>query len=279
MKTATVLSRKRPLRVLTMNIWNFTEPYEKWQQLLRCGIQQLGPDLMAFQEAGHDVKRHQVAAFLDGLGYHILHQFDRVPFPGCNEGCCIASRWPMKIVELRSFHLTKRRKSHPCLAMVARVRAPKPVGPVLFGCGRPSWEFSAEYERELQVVAMTRLVKKHADPDGVPTVIAGDFDATPDSASIRFLTGRQSLQGTSVHYRDCWQQAGDGSEGYTWSYENPGVRWHLDRWRAEPHHARRIDSIFIGSHHDYKQRARVRRCRVVLNRPSRGVWPSDHYGV
>jgi endonuclease/exonuclease/phosphatase family metal-dependent hydrolase len=275
----TTLSKKRPLRVLTMNIWNFAPPYAERQKLLRDGIRRLDPDLMAFQEAGYDGKQHQVGEFLDGLGYQVVHQFDLVPFPGCIEGCCIASRWPMEIIELCSLRFTKRSKSYPYVAMVARVRVPAPVGPMLFVCAKPSWELNAEYERELQAVALAKLVKKHADRKGFPPVFAGDFDATPDSASIRFLTGKQSLQGISVHYLDCWQQAGDGSEGYTWTCENPGVRENIERWRMERHHARRIDYIFLGSHHDYNRYARVRRCRVVLNNPTHGVWPSDHYAV
>ena len=185
----------------------------------------------------------------------------------------------MEIVEACSLRLTKRSKSYPYVAMAARVRAPAPVGPMLFVCAKPSWQLNAEYERELQAVALAQLVKRHADPNAFPTVVAGDFDATPDSASIRFLTGKQSLQGMSVRYSDCWQQGGDGSEGHTWTCENPGVRDNVDRWRIERHHARRIDYIFLGSHHDYKPYARVRRCRVVLDKPTRGVWPSDHYGV
>ena len=262
-----------------MNIWNFDGPYAARQKLLRAGIRQLDPDLMAFQEAGYDGNRNQVADLLAGSGYHIVHQFDDNPFPGCKEGCCIASRWPMEIVEARSLRLTKRSKGYPYVAMAARLQAPAPVGPMLFVCAKPSWELYAEYERELQAVALAKLVRKHADPKGFPTVVAGDFDATPDSASIRFLTGKQSLRGMSVHYRDCWQQAGDGSKGHTWTCECPYVQENVDRWQMEPHHARRIDYIFLGTKHDYGKYARVRRCRVVLNQPTRGVWPSDHYAV
>src|SRR5690349_5667545 len=94
-------SKRRPLRVLTMNIWNFDGPYKARMKLLRHGIQRLDPDLMAFQEAGCDKKRNQVADLLKGFDYHIVHQFDDKPFPGYIDGCCIASRWPMRIVELR----------------------------------------------------------------------------------------------------------------------------------------------------------------------------------
>ena len=70
---------------------------------------------------------------------------------------------------------------------------------------KPSWDFNSERERELQAVALTRVVARHAPPEGFPPIVAGDFDATPDSASIRFLTGKQSLAGMSVYYADAWQ--------------------------------------------------------------------------
>ncbi|NQU12483.1 hypothetical protein HQ590_16935, partial [bacterium] len=68
MKPTTVLSQHRPLRVLTMNIWAFTEPLAIRERLLRRGIRRLDPDLLAFQEAGFTKDRHQVAELLDGLG-------------------------------------------------------------------------------------------------------------------------------------------------------------------------------------------------------------------
>src|SRR5258705_143247 len=81
------------------------------------------------------------------------------------------------------------------------------VGPLLVVCAVPTWEVNVGYERELQAVAMAQLVERHADPMGFPPIIGGDFDATPDCASIRFLAGKQSLAGTSVHFRDAWAEA------------------------------------------------------------------------
>ena len=59
--TASPFTKDRPLRVLTMNIYNFSNSYQERQVLIRDGIQKLDPDVMAFQEAGYDGKRHQVA--------------------------------------------------------------------------------------------------------------------------------------------------------------------------------------------------------------------------
>jgi len=274
-----VLSSERPLQVFTMNIWNFSEPYEQRQQLLRAGIRALDPDLLAFQEAGFDGRRDQVRDLLRDMGYHVVHQFDGLASLPANNGCCVAGRWPVDLVEVLSLQVTPECSRYPYAAMALRIAAPEPAGPLLFVCAKPSWELNRERERELQAVALAGMIRRHARRTEFPTVIAGDFDATPDSASIRYLTGRQSLEGTSTHHLDAWQQAGDGSAGYTWTYRNGFAAAVIDQCIRQPRHERRIDYILLGSPHDYDRFARVRAARVVLDTPDAGAWPSDHYGV
>ncbi len=273
------LSAERPLRVLTMNIWNFSGHYEKRQALLRRGIQELDPDLMAFQEAGFADGRHQVADALRGMGYHILHQLEVSPDPRWNQGCCIASRWPVELAELLSLDITENTHDYPYVALAARVAVPDPVGPMLFVSAIPSWELNREYERERQAVEIVKMVRRHASANGFPPIIAGDFDATPEDASVRFITGRQSLEGMGACFRDAWAEAGDGGAGHTWTTENLHARHLIETILFEKRHGRRIDYIFMGSFHDYPKFARISSCRVVMDKPDDGVWPSDHYGV
>jgi len=271
------LSDKRPLRVLTMNIWNFCEPYEKRQSLLRRGLQELDPDLMAFQEAGFVDGRHQAADVLGGMGYHILHQFEVQSDPRSTNGCCVASRWPIEVTELLSLDITEH--THGYAALAVRVAVPSPVGPLLFVSAVTSWELNREYERERQAVEIVKMVRRHARKEEFPPIIAGDFDATPEAASVRFLTGKQSLDGMSVCFRDAWAEVDDGGPGYTWTTDNRYVREWVEAVMFEKRHARRIDYIFLGSFHDYPKFARISTCRVALDKPSDGVWPSDHYAV
>jgi len=267
------------IRVLTMNIWNFDGEYEARQRLLREGVVDLAPDLLAFQEAGCDGSRDQVRDLLAGLGYHVIHQFDGLAQRPGRDGCAIASRWPVELLETVSLQVTEQARGYPYAALLVRAQAPAPVGPLLFACTKPSWELNREHERELQALALARAVARHADRNHVPSVVAGDFDATPDSASIRFMTGRQSLGGLSVHYRDAWAEAGDGSPGYTWTFRNGSAAGVIGRCFQDRRHERRIDYIFLGSPHDYARRACIREARVVLDKPAAGVWPSDHYAV
>src|SRR5918999_230117 len=72
--------------------------------------------------------------------------------------------------------------------------------------------------------------------DELPPVIGGDFDATPDAASTRFLTGLQSLHGRSTHWIDAFAAAGDGSPGHTWSTNNPFMAPSATKTFAQPEH-------------------------------------------
>ncbi len=267
------------IRVFTMNIWNFDGKYEERQRLLRAGVEEMDPDLLAFQEAGCDGQRDQVRAMLDGLGYHVIHQFDGLAQRPGRDGCAIASRWPVELLEAVSLQVTDQARAYPYAALLVRAQVPAPVGPLLFACAKPSWELNREYERELQVVALAKAIARHADRNHVPSIVAGDFDATPDSASVRFLTGKQSLGGLSVHFRDAWAEAGDGTPGYTWTYRNSSAAGVIDRCFQDRRHERRIDYIFLGSPHDHGRRACIHHARVVLDRSVAGVWPSDHYAV
>ncbi|WP_374111233.1 hypothetical protein [Nocardia sp. JCM 34519.1] len=106
-------------------------------------------------------------------------------------------------------------------------------------------------------------------------MLAGDFDATPDSAGVRFLTGRQSLANVSVCYRDAWAATHPDAAGHTFTPRNPlvadGVEMPLER-------GRRIDYVLVRCG-DRGPTLEITDCRLVFDRPHDGVWPSDHFGV
>ena len=149
----------RPLRVLTANINAESHRYEDRLPLLHNAVAALDPDLMAFQEAGAYSREgpHQVARMLEGLGYHIHHQFDGLSEPPRRDGNCIASRGPVQLVETLSLQVTDRCAGYPLAAMAARIPIPPPAGELLFVNAKPSWELWAEHERELQAVAIADL--------------------------------------------------------------------------------------------------------------------------
>ena len=168
--------------------------------MLAAGLRDLSPDVVAFQEVFASDGYDQVREVL-GSGYHVFHQRGRDEHGG---GASIASRWPLEVVREADVQFDKRLYKSGWIGSLAvvEVRVPEPIGPVLLAHHKPTWQSGAELEREQQAAASARIVEELLAGADRHVVLAGDFDATPDSASIRFLTGRQSLDGLSVYYQD-----------------------------------------------------------------------------
>jgi len=140
-----------------------------------------------------------------------------------------------------------------------------------------SWCLNAENARERQAMNVVDLDSRHRT--ALPSIIAGDFNAAPSAASIRYLTGLQSLEGRSAHHHDPWAIAGEGP-GLTWTLDNPNAAGVIGQIVGQPGHGRQIDSIFGGGWDAHpKAKATVRAIERVVDTPVDGVWLSDHYGV
>ncbi|QDV19108.1 Endonuclease/Exonuclease/phosphatase family protein [Gimesia panareensis] len=272
----TVETLNRPLRVLTANIWNYSKPYQARMKLLREQIETLEPDVIGFQEAGWTPgEEHQVKQLLKGLNYYIEHEADGADTRERRLlDVAVASRWPLKRRALHKLPGSGK-------ALLVEIEAPLPVGRLQFVStfGTTRWQFDRELNRERDAVALDQFIRENCDRQGFPPIIAGDFDATPYAACMRYLRGLQSLDGHSTHYYDAWEAAGNQTPGYTWTTKNPYAKQTTEQfWHLSDHH-RRIDYILIGSPHHYRGYARVVSARVVLNQPQGKDWPSDHLGV
>ncbi|WP_211261406.1 endonuclease/exonuclease/phosphatase family protein [Pseudonocardia acaciae] len=264
------------LRVLTVNVQNGAGDPRR-TGILADGLRRLEPDVVAFQEV---LGRDQLDGLLDGTGLsHRTHQADVLayepPFADRYGGNAVASRWPHRVVEV----LDQRKAGAPDVpwcTLAAAVEVPS-LGEMLFIATTASWRLDAEAARERQALALVDLDARHRRE--LPTVIAGDLNASPDASSIRYLTGRQSLNGLSACYHDAWEVAGSGA-GHTWSVDNAAGRAEIDAVVRQPGHRRRIDYVLVGSWHSHpRASARVRSATLAFDTPVDGVWPSDHYGV
>ncbi|MFF3227013.1 endonuclease/exonuclease/phosphatase family protein [Nocardia suismassiliense] len=263
------------LRIVTINVQN-NEGDPRRPALLNQELRRLAPDLVALSEV---VDTEQLDALLDGTELHGTHQAEVMayapPFVDRYGGTAVASRWPHQVVEVLDLRLAGA-GDVPWCTVAAEVSLPG-EGEVLFVSTTAAWRLDAEAVREQQAVALSDLDARHRTD--LPTIIAGDFNADPDAASIRYLTGRQSLSGRSVHYHDAWEVAGDGP-GHTWSVDNATAAALFDQIVRQPGHRRRLDYVFTGSWHAHpKARCEIRAARLAFDQPTDGVWPSDHYGV
>ena len=257
------------VRIATLNLWGRHGAWEERRSVLVDGLRGLQPDVIALQEAvvadGYD----QVTDLL-GPGVHVHHQAGR---EADGSGLSIACRWPLREVREETLHVITR--GDPGRIAVAEILAPGSLGLLLLAHHNASWQLGREHERELQAVAAARLVEEVAGRREVNhVVLAGDFNAAPDSAGMRFWRGLQSLGGTSVCYRDAWESAHPGDPGHTFTPHNPlvtGGEWPLEL-------GRRIDYVMVRCG-DYGPTLDVTSCERIFDEPVNGVWGSDHFGV
>jgi endonuclease/exonuclease/phosphatase family metal-dependent hydrolase len=257
------------IRVATINLWMRSGDWPARRRVLREGLAALRPDVIGFQEVDRG-EAHDSAAEIVGPGYELRHQ--QTGLLGDGNCAAIASRWPIAGWHEVELQLTPRTADFPATTLIAEIDAPEPL---LFVNHLPSWKPQLERERELQTVAAVRRIEELVAERGGHVVLAGDLDATPDAASIRFLRGLQSLDGESAYYHDAWATAHPGEPGHTFTTANPLMEQESDV-RVEVD--RRIDYIFVRADEQGPTLA-VRRCELLFAAPVDGVWASDHFGL
>jgi endonuclease/exonuclease/phosphatase family metal-dependent hydrolase len=259
------------LRVATLNLLSPDHAdWERRRTVVRDGLAILRPDLIALQETvwgnGYDQA-------LDVLGpdFHVVRHSGR---SADGVGAAFASRWPVGTVREVDLHVTERVDLPWCAAVVAEIEAPSPIGSVLFVHHKPTYEVGYAFERELQAVACAQFVEEQLAGRQLHVVLAGDFDDTPGSASVRYWTGKQSLQRTSIAYRDAWAAIHPDQPGHTFTPLNPLVR----AGEMSLELGRRIDYIMVrcGRHGPTLD---VVDCRLAFDEAVDGVWASDHFAV
>lgn len=105
-------------------------------------------------------------------------------------------------------------------------------------------------------------------------MLGGDFNAEPHSSSMRFLTGRMSLEGISTAYRGAWENVRENEPGHTLDPRNPL------RAIDEPGEiqGRRVDYVLVRCG-DHGPTLRIVDAGLAVHEPVDGVQPSDPYGV
>uniref|UniRef100_UPI00403FF5AE endonuclease/exonuclease/phosphatase family protein n=1 Tax=Streptomyces sp. DG1A-41 TaxID=3125779 RepID=UPI00403FF5AE len=207
------------MRLMTMNVLapQYADGASRRAVLAR-EIQSQDPDVLALQE----VTPEDVATLADA-GRHVVPH-PRWSFDGV--GAVLAARRPFGHTVTDPLQVTER-TAHTswCGVVAAELRLPEPFGTILVVHHKPSRPYGYEHEREVQALATARLV------DGVTaerpvrhTVLLGDFDATPEAASLRFLQALQLLDGMSICFQDTWPAVHAGEPGPTFSLANPLVR-------------------------------------------------------
>jgi endonuclease/exonuclease/phosphatase family metal-dependent hydrolase len=255
------------LRVLTLNIWNVSGHWRSRREAILGVLRRGEPDVVCLQEVVANERGNQAEWLASALGaWSVAYAGEPVADGSARFGNAVLSRWPIE---------SNSSTQLPYVAdelEVQRVVVHARTGGVDVFSTHLAWQLHDAALRERQVQALVRFLSEHSDPAApLGPVVAGDFNAEPDSSAIRYLSGLASLDGTSIYLQDAWRLAGDGGPGITWSNRNPHAA--LDQ---EPD--RRIDYIFSGFH-GRNGGGRPVQCRVVADEPADGVWPSDHFGL
>src|ERR1039458_3032135 len=179
------------LRILTINVQN-DEGDPRRLGLINSELRRLDPDIVTFQEVLGTRECDQLVELLDGTDVHGTHQAQAMaytpPWEDRYGGSAVATRWPHRVLEVLDLRLLDAADVPWCTLAVS---IPLPgQGDLLFIAATASWRLEAESARERQAVALTELDARHRG--ALPTIIAGDFNASPDAASIRYLPRQRS---------------------------------------------------------------------------------------
>jgi endonuclease/exonuclease/phosphatase family metal-dependent hydrolase len=262
-----------PLRVISLNLLTLEDASgQQRHEVVRRALPALRPDVIALQEVTRGPQIDQAAQLLG-------EDFTIVDLPGgspSHVGECLASRWPLgEVTSLDVAVVDSANGRARATAVAAEVLARAPIGALLAVHHRGTYERQLEHVREQQALATARFVEDLvSDRPDLHVVLLGDLNADSDAASIRFLTGKQSLAGTSVRYEDAWAATHHDAPGHTFSPRNPLVR----AGQMPLERGRRIDYIMIrsGAHGPTLD---VADCRLIFDQPVDDVWASDHYGL
>ena len=264
-----------PLRVLTLNIWHRQGPWDRRLPLAQRGITTLSPDVIGLQEILHfEVEGGQALSQADeiaaGLDYpHRAFASAWHVGEGLHFGNAVLSRFP--IVARQEWPLPAPEPDQTRSLLYVEFDAP--YGRIPFFVTHLAWRFEHSLLRQEQVTFINaRIAEKcSALKEPFPAILAGDFNAEPESDEIRYLRGWHAIGGQTTCFYDAFALAGDGSRGITFARRNP-----FAREANEPD--RRIDYIFVQPP-DRQRRGEVLSARVVFDQPEDGLFISDHFGV
>lgn len=230
------------LTVLTLNLWNISEPLAPRMMALEAGLKTLRPDIVCLQEVAVDPRTRQRQSVFAAEACGLPHTVD-------DGQLSILSRFP--IDRRNSVALPEIPDDEPRQALLTDVR----IGgrPVLVVNTHLCWRVEWLAERKTQVDVLLPAIERHGARDA--TILCGDFNDDPDSPALRAVAGRLT---------DAFAACHPDEPGLTWVRQNPYVHHTTER-------DQRIDYIFSTG------ALTPRECTVVFN--DRNALASDHYGV
>ena len=268
------------LRLATWNLWwRFGDP-DRRRPAITAVLRELDADLVALQEVWSLGERHLAAELAAELDRHVAFAAvpDASPWtrrlgdPRYGLGNAVLSRWP-----LRDPHVEVLPAAATPSQVLLGVVADTPAGSLHLVTTHLEPALTASAVRVAQVRAVARHVASAPATD-LPPVVAGDFNAEPDSDEMRLLEGHLTAPAEpGLLLADAWRWAREParSDGATWRPDNPSVAV-----RGDP--PSRVDRVLLGLGRGTVP-VTVREVGLLgtTGRPGPDgvVWPSDHAGI
>ena len=233
------------LTVLTLNLWNISEPLAPRMAALEAGLKTLRPDIVCLQEVAVDPRTRQRQSAFAAEACGLPHTVD-------DDQLSILSRFP--IDRGYSVALPEIPDDEPRQALLIDAR----IGsrPVLVVNTHLCWRVEWLTERKTQVDVLLPAIERHGARDA--TILCGDFNDDPDSPALLAVNGYR------LGLRDSFAACHPDAPGLTWMRQNPYVHHTTER-------DQRIDYIFCAG-------ALTPISSAVVFNDAKAL-ASDHYGV
>ena len=237
-------------RLLTLNLWNISEPLEPRYRALAAGLKKLRPEIVCLQEVYRDPKsgrsQAELVAEMCRLNHHV----------GEN-GLSIISSQPAVRSAIEPLPQMPDDPPREVLLAEYMVEARR----LLVINTHLAYQPKMVEGRRKQAQAILAAIRRHnPKPGDCPKVLCGDFNDVADSPAIRLVLDDEA------GFRDAFYECHPRSRGYTYAPRNPYVErsWTEDQ---------RIDYIFL------TRGLKAKTCSVVFDN-TRGLrFVSDHFGV
>ena len=236
--------------ILTLNLWNISEPLEPRYRSLAAGLKKLKPDVVCLQEVFRDPESGRSQAELVAEMCGLVHHVEK-------GGLAILCSQPW--VQLDSAALPQFPGDPPRQVIVAELSIEG--RPLLVINTHLAYRSEMIDERRKQVEVILATIKRHGGSRRrCAKILCGDFNDVPDSPSVR------AILKSDEKFRDVFVECNPNSPGTTYSRQNRYV---------DPYETidQRIDYIFASGDLVSKN------CHVVFDGSNDLDLVSDHFGV
>lgn len=206
-------------RILTWNVWWQFGQWRERQPAILSVLREQNADIVFLQEVwAQEGGLDQAQWLADELNMYVARTEGPWYDDGVSLGNAILSRWPVLQWQV---HRLPDVTGAASVRRVVLAQVDSPFGRLWCACTHLDYKFDASDTRVAQCEALCGIIDQlRGDPETeLPVILAGDFNAVPDSDEIRMLTGRRAPAVSGLVFTDLWEVAGDG-HGFTWRRDN-----------------------------------------------------------